>query len=395
MLKVLDRIPAKLRNMLVLASYITMIVVVAAVGRHVAGEASAALPEASPMREKLEDFRSLALWLPLIGIPVTVFVQLHVQLRIVRALRHAAQVAISAADGDLTTTMQVHGHDELAVLASSFNTMTTQVGSAVRGMRETAERLTGAAHELETVSVSMQSSVRETVEKLDTVQACAKQAGDDLADINASTDKMQTAISDIGSDAAAVSTTAAAAVTNAEQATTNVTRLRESSRRIGDVVASITAIATQTHLLALNATIEAARAGEAGRGFAIVAGEVKDLAASTATATEEITTQINGIQADTEAAVAAVGDIARMIQSIAEHQNSISSYVREQSAVTSDMAAGAGQASASSGAIGDALTAVRHSADQASQASASTRAAAGDLTAMSRRLSELASTFRY
>src|SRR4051794_28038680 len=99
MLKILDRIPAKLRNMLVLASYLAMILVLAMVGRHVAGEVANALPEDSDARERLEDFRSLALWLPLIGVPLTVFVQLHVQLQIVVALRHAAKVAIAAADG--------------------------------------------------------------------------------------------------------------------------------------------------------------------------------------------------------------------------------------------------------------------------------------------------------
>jgi methyl-accepting chemotaxis protein len=394
MLRFLDRIPTKLRNMIALSGFIGMIIILAVLGRHVAGEAAAQLPAGSPAREKLESFRTLALWLPLIGIPVTVFLQLHVQIKVIIALRHAARVAMAAAQGDLTTTMEVHGRDELSVLAASFNTMTSQVGSTVRGMRETAERLAHAARELETTSGTMQDAVHATVDRLGTVDACAQHAGDDLAGITTSTEQMQTAIEQIGTNLTAVSSTAAGAVTNTEQAATNVARLRESSRRIGDVVASITAIATQTHLLALNATIEAARAGEAGRGFAIVAGEVKDLASATATATAEITTQIQGIQADTDAAVGAVADTAKMIQSLAAHQDSISSSMQDQSAVTQAVAARAGQAATSSAAIDDALGQVRDAADRTSQASMYTRTAATELSVMSARLTELASTFR-
>ena len=90
----------------------------------------------------------------------------------------------------------------------------------------------------------------------------------------------------------------------------------EAARRIGDVVRLITDIAEQTNLLALNATIEAARAGDAGRGFAVVAGEVKALAGQTAKATEDIATQIAGMQQATSRSIAAIGAIERTIRDI-------------------------------------------------------------------------------
>jgi methyl-accepting chemotaxis protein len=87
------------------------------------------------------------------------------------------------------------------------------------------------------------------------------------------------------------------AVHQAEKTDSRIAELSQAAGRIGDVVRLITAIAEQTNLLALNATIEAARASEAGRGFAVVASEVKSLANQTAKATEEIGTQIAGMQA--------------------------------------------------------------------------------------------------
>ena len=89
--------------------------------------------------------------------------------------------------------------------------------------------------------------------------------------------------------------------------------MSQAAGRIGDVVKLITAVAEQTNLLALNATIEAARAGEAGRGFAVVAAEVKALAAQTAKATEEIVSQITGMQSATQESVGEIKEIGETI----------------------------------------------------------------------------------
>ena len=100
-----------------------------------------------------------------------------------------------------------------------------------------------------------------------------------------------------------LSNIAGEAVKQAQKTDARITELSHAASRIGDVVKLITAIAEQTNLLALNATIEAARAGEAGKGFAVVAQEVKALAAQTAKATDEIGTQIAGMQTATQDSV--------------------------------------------------------------------------------------------
>src|SRR5439155_27054345 len=128
------------------------------------------------------------------------------------------------------------------------------------------------------------------------------------------------------------------AVNEAESTNAAVKELSEAAGRIGDVVNLITDIAEQTNLLALNATIEAARAGEAGRGFAIVASEVKALAGQTAKATDDIAAQIGGMQSATTRSIAALGAIERTIRDISAISNAIGAAVIEQGAATQEIA---------------------------------------------------------
>ena len=112
----------------------------------------------------------------------------------------------------------------------------------------------------------------------------------------------------------------------------------DAAARIGDVVKLITDIAEQTNLLALNATIEAARAGEAGRGFAVVAGEVKALSGQTSRATEEIRTQIAGMQRATARSIGAITAIEHTIREIGNISSAIAAAVTEQGAATQEIA---------------------------------------------------------
>ena len=117
-----------------------------------------------------------------------------------------------------------------------------------------------------------------------------------------------------------------------------ISKLGISSTQIGSVVKVIRSIAEQTNLLALNATIEAARAGEAGKGFAVVASEVKELSKATSRATEEIIALIDAIQRDSSDAIAAVHKVSGLIATIDESQRSIATAVHEQTAVTAEIA---------------------------------------------------------
>lgn len=152
-------------------------------------------------------------------------------------------------------------------------------------------------------------------------------------------DQLTDSIQEIASSAATAVGNTAGAVRSAESATALVARLSESSDRIGAVSRLIGSIAGQTNLLALNATIEAARAGQAGKGFAVVASEVKGLARRSAEATEDITSTVTAIQADTAAAAAALEEIVHAISLMDSEQTTIASAVEEQSMTAAEIGA--------------------------------------------------------
>jgi methyl-accepting chemotaxis protein len=150
-------------------------------------------------------------------------------------------------------------------------------------------------------------------------------------------EEFSTSIQGITASTSSAVTDTAKAAAAADDANVRISKLSESSAQIEDVSKLISSIAAQTNLLALNATIEAARAGEAGRGFAIVAGEVKTLAGRTTEATEQITSAIRAIQSDSTNVTASIAQIVNVIGRIETVQTTIASAVEEQSATAAEM----------------------------------------------------------
>jgi methyl-accepting chemotaxis protein len=394
MFALLDRMPPKARTAVALLCLVGGMVGLGLFVRSVAGSVAAGLPAGSAGRADLDRLAAAALWVPLILAPVGLLMQLSMWRSIVRVLRIDAAVIQSAAEGDLSRRMPVAGQDELGRMAEAYNAMMDRFQATVAGIRRAVDEVTSSAGSLRQTSGAMSAAADATASELDTVARSAARTSDEVGAIADGTRQMREAITEISTNTSDVTRMTDDAVLGVNRATGNVTRLRDSSQEINDVLRTINAIAAQTNLLALNATIEAARAGEAGRGFAIVAGEVKELAQATAAATEEIARRIEGIQHDTGEAVDAVSGFSEIIGAIAEHQVTIAAAVEEQTATTGTMVTGAGTAGAGADQIGVAIGAVAAAAAEVRGAAEETHRTVGDLTGTADRLRDLAAVFR-
>ena len=205
----------------------------------------------------------------------------------------------------------------------SVETVLKTVNDSVAAMKSTAGELSASSDD---TSQQAERAVKASNEASSNVETAASAA-----------DEMASSITEINQQLTQAADIVRAAVTEAQTTNDEIATLAQAAQKIGDVVKLIQNIAGQTNLLALNATIEAARAGEAGRGFSVVASEVKGLAVQTAQATEEIAAQIQAVQSSTNSAVAAIRRITTRMHEINEYTSAVASSVEQQNAATGEI----------------------------------------------------------
>jgi methyl-accepting chemotaxis protein len=216
--------------------------------------------------------------------------------------------------------------------------MSAEIAGFAAGIATTVGELGRLSDQMLAASAQLSCAADQASERTSAATGASAEASANVRDIASAADELAASIAEIDRQVAQSTEIAAKAVGQTEATNAAVTELCEAAGRIGDVVRLITDIAEQTNLLALNATIEAARAGEAGRGFAVVASEVKALAGQTAKATEEIGAQIAGMQQATQRSMDAIASIGQTIGDIGEISNAIAAAVTEQGAATQEIA---------------------------------------------------------
>jgi|GEM_PF-4615032 len=213
-------------------------------------------------------------------------------------------------------------------LANEFE---SNVGEVVTTVATSSSQLQSTARNMNEIASSNQ-------ERAGNATQAATNATTNVHTVASAAEELSNSINEIARQVAESSTMASQAAAQAGTTNDTMKELAEAANKIGQVINLITDIAEQTNLLALNATIEAARAGEAGKGFAVVASEVKNLANQTASATDEIASHIKTIQATTDNAVEAIDEVSTMIDHMNEVSSAIAAAVEEQGAATQEIA---------------------------------------------------------
>ena len=241
-----------------------------------------------------------------------------------RKLRPLSDLVIQAeamGAGDLSVRMNVASHDEIGQLARSFNQMGDALGGTVSHIRAAAQQVSGRAQALAGMSSGAYEGMEQQSGEITSMAGAVEEFSAtslNIADNMGNTERMardnteQTRIGRTSMNEASSSLQQIAQALNSTATVVNT--LGQRSQEIGGIVGVITSIAEQTNLLALNAAIEAARAGEQGRGFAVVADEVRSLASRTRQATDEISSMIGSIQQETSNAIQTMEQGSRLME---------------------------------------------------------------------------------
>ncbi len=262
-------------------------------------------------------YDSFLVVLTVVGLLITaLLIGLGILMRssLIMPLNHIHRTIVSIVENsDLNKQLKVSGNNELGSIASSFNEMMLQMRELINRITHTTGDLSESANKMTAVSDNANKSINTQRREIEQVAAAMNEMVSTAQEISKNASEADSGARETSQEAESGNLVAAQAVeaTNAlvsdvQNVSVSIKALEADSESIGSIVDVIKGIAEQTNLLALNAAIEAARAGEQGRGFAVVADEVRNLAQRTQTSTQEIQQAIENLQEGTRKAVVAM-----------------------------------------------------------------------------------------
>jgi methyl-accepting chemotaxis protein len=288
--------------------------------------------------------------------------------------------------GWLATHEDVTARAQIASERSRRDTIDSAISSFRSRVESVLKSVSESTKAMKSTAAELFASSEQTTRRAEGMVQASQGASTSVGRAAVAASQMSGSSSEIGQQVNQASKIVQNAESKVKATNNEFAGLSNAAQKIGDVIKLIQKISGQTNLLALNATIEAVRAGEAGRGFTVVASEVKALALQTSNAAQEVSSLISAVQASTKAAIQAVGSIEACIGEISSYTSAVSYSIQQQGAATTDITSNVVNASQETskivavlGAVADAATSTRSSAQVVLSASESVEGAVDNL----------------